>query len=155
MNSANHQQLIYSSNCPTKYKNVSKDKGWCLLLSHWLQYNHSNLNSCCFHQMFRCSVISWICRTERQRQKKFFSFSTGHTVVCFFFFFFSLNPVKLFLRADQCSYASVLQLINETALILLLSALFIGLLLLLLISPCLLLTPSSPSPSSFTSSSFS
>lgn len=54
-------------------------------------------------------------------------------VVFFLFFFFSPNPVKLFLRADQCSRASVVQLINETPLILLLSSLFIGLLLLLFI----------------------
>lgn len=72
-------------------------------------------------------------------------------VVVFFvlFLFFSPNPVKLFLRADQCSYASVVQLINETPLILLLSSLFISLLLLLIL-PYLLLCPLSlrfsPSP---------
>lgn len=36
--------------------------------------------------------------------------------------FFSPNPVKLFLRANQCSHTSGLQLINETPLILMLSA---------------------------------
>lgn len=74
----------------------------------------------------------------------FFSFCTEHTVV---FFFFSPNPVKLFLRANQCLHTSGLQLINETLLILLLSAFFIGLfLLLLLISPRPLLFPLSLPP---------
>lgn len=76
----------------------------------------------------------------------FFSFSTEHTVV--FSFFFSPNPVKLFLRANQCLHTSGLQLINETLLILLLSAFFVGLflLLLLLISPYPLLLPLSLPP---------
>lgn len=76
----------------------------------------------------------------------FFSFSTEHTVV--FSFFFSPNPVKLFLRANQCLHTSGLQLINETLLILLLSAFFIGLFLLLLlfISPYPLLLPLSLPP---------
>lgn len=52
----------------------------------------------------------------------YFSFSTEYTVV---FLFFTPNPVKLFLRDNQCLHSSLLQLINETPLILLLSAFFI------------------------------
>lgn len=66
-----------------------------------------------------------------------FSSSTEYTVV---FLFFTPNPVKLFLRDNQCSHTSPLQLINETPLILLLSAFFICLVCLVcLILACPLL----------------
>lgn len=78
---------------------------------------------------------------------------TKRNVFFFSFFFFSPNPVKLFLRADQCLHTSLLQLINDYPLIPLLSALFICLLLLPVILPCLLLlcprshcSPPSPLP---------
>lgn len=68
-------------------------------------------------------------------------------------FLLQSNPVKLFLRADQCSHASLLQLINYYPLILLLSALFICLLLLLplilqslLVLWCSLCSPPSAHP---------
>lgn len=67
----------------------------------------------------------------------YFSCSTEYTVV---FLFFTPNPVKLFLRDNQCSHTSPLQLINETPLILLLSAFFICLVCLVcLILACPLL----------------
>ena len=53
------------------------------------------------------------------------------------FLFFTLNPVKLFLRDNQCAHTSLLQLINETPLILLLSAFFICLVCLILVCPLL------------------
>lgn len=71
----------------------------------------------------------------------YFSFSTEYTAV---FFFFTPNPVKLFLRDNQCSHTSLLQLIDETPLILLLSAFFIclvSLLGLILACPLLLFLP--------------
>lgn len=67
----------------------------------------------------------------------YFSFSTAYIGV---FLLFTPNPVKLFLRDNQCSHTSLLQLINETPLILLLSAFFICLVCLVcLILACPLL----------------
>lgn len=83
----------------------------------------------------RHSVTSAVCADRASASEKvprlvcfFFSFAIEHTVV--FFFFFSPNPVKLFLRANQCLHTSAVQLINETPLILLLSAFFVSLFLL-------------------------
>lgn len=129
---------------------MSKHIRWCVFGDNICHIEQQVL----LQTKFSCSVADsqTVSCTKRQyqRQKKSdcqsasSSLSPQNNTVVLFFLFFSPNPVKLFLRADQCSHASVLQLINETLLILLLSALFIGLLL-CLISTCLLLPPSSHS----------
>lgn len=111
---------------------------------------------------YRCWETSQLClQTEHQCQKKasliiciYFSFSTEYTAVLFFF---TPNPVKLFLRDNQCVHTSLLQLINETPLILLLSAFFICLvclLCLILACPLLLFLSVSSSFSNWGSPSF-
>lgn len=111
----------------------------------------------CFSHQLTTSVSCYKRQTSASEKVSlstlFFFFCTKRTVFFFSFFFFSPNPVKLFLRADQCLHTSLLQLINDYPLIPLLSALFICLLLLPVILPCLLLlcprshrSPPSPLP---------
>ena len=71
--------------------------------------------------------VRFLLKTGHQLHLLFFYWTNSFLLLLLLFpvSLFQSKSVKLLLRADQCSNASVLQLINEAPLILLLSALFI------------------------------